>query len=99
MEAQAAEIAEMCEPGRGMGEHERPIEHGGIEYQWMVPERKQDMTVQKADQRAGASASGTVKAEKCVHDTGRQGNMWQEHIVKQCPCHNGPTQENTSQIK
>ena len=92
-------IAEPREPGCGLGEHKYPIKHGGIEYQRMIPERKQDMAVQKADQCPGAPTSGTGEAEKCVHDTGGQGNVWQEHVVKQCPCHNSRTEKNASQIE
>ncbi len=65
----------------------------------MIPQGPQDVAVEQADKRPGAAASRTVEAEECVQDTGRQGNMWQEYIVKQYPCHKAHYQENTSQMK
>lgn len=96
---QPMEIAEMSEPGRCMGEHKSPIDSSGIGHQWMIPQRLQNVTVKQADTCPGAAASGTVEAEILIQHTGRQGNMWQEYIVKQYPCHKAYSQENTSQIK
>ena len=93
------EIAEAGETCQCLSEHKGSKEQGTVEYQGMIPQRLQKMPVQQADKCPCAAASGTVEPKVGIEHTGRQGKLWQEHIVKQCPCHKTYPQENTSQIK
>ncbi len=87
----------MGESGKGMSRHKGTIEKSGIGSQRVLPKGFKQMAVQQAGQGSGTAAARAVKPKKGIQDTVWQGNMWQEHIGKKCPCHNTYAQENTSQ--
>lgn len=92
-------IAVAGETSQGLRDHKGPEEQSAVRHQRMIPQRLQEMSVQQTDKGSGAAASGAVESKVGVQHTGRQRKLWQEHIVKQCPCHKTYPQKNTSQIK
>ena len=99
VETHSVKISKVSEPGKGMRQHKTAIESGAVQHQRMVPQRLYKVTVEQADKCSGTPASGTVESEKTVCYTGGNGNMWQEHIIKQYPCHKAYSQENASQTE
>lgn len=99
MERHSVKIAETGKTRQCLGDHKGSKEQSAVEYQRVIPQRLQEMPMKQTDKCPCSTASGAVEAEIGVEHTGRQGKMWQEHIVKQCPCHKTHSQKDTTQIK